>query len=230
MKSIVPGPSKNFNHRVENKKCLNAFLKAQTLHMKLSKLTVLLQLFLVHATYSKSFAQEVTLQEGSFNALHSEKKVSLKFTFDSLQVGKFKKESDYVAKKVSEINKKYPGKGDEWASNWITQRTALFEPAFVRAFIESSSKDTSAPTSYTLIFNTSFIEQGFSTSAMLVHKNPEIRGELILIKSGDSTQVLARAKISKAIGKAGPHFETGEHIDAAYAQAGEAAGAFILNN
>jgi hypothetical protein len=198
--------------------------------MKFSKPKLLFQFLFLQAIFSKSFAQEVALLEGSFNVLHSEKNVSLKFTYESLQVGKFKKETDYVTKRVTEINKKNPGKGDEWANNWVRQRTELFDPAFVRAFTESSAKDTSAPTSYTLIFNTSFIEQGFSTSAILVHKNPEIRGELILIKSGDSTHILARAKITKAIGKAGPHFETGEHIDAAYALAGKAAGEFILSN
>jgi len=196
--------------------------------MKILKL-MLIFILLVSAT-SKAISQVITLTEGSFKILLSEKNVNLKFTFDSLQVGKYKNEADYVNKKVSEMNKKYPGKGDDWAANWTKQRKTLFEPAFIKTFVSSSGKDTLSTAAYTLIFNTNFIEQGFSTSGILVHKDPEIRGELLLIKSDGSSGIIARAKLTKAIGKAGPHFETGDHVDAAYAEAGDGSGAFILNN
>ena len=64
----------------------------------------------------------------------------------------------------------------------------------------------------------------------MVHKNPEVRGELILIETADKNKIIAKAKITKAMGKAGPHFETGDHVDEAYFEAGNAAGSFILNN
>jgi hypothetical protein len=187
-------------------------------------------LFICLTMVSRAFCQEVTLLEGNFKSLIGQNHVSLKFTYDSLSVGKFKKESDYVSKRVAEINKKYPGKGDDWAAEWVIQRKTNFEPAFTKAFLKESGKDTLVAATYTLIFNTYFIEQGFSSSAMLIHKNPEIRGELILIKTGDTTQVLGRARVSKAMGKAGPHFETGEHLDGAYSEAGSSLGGFILNN
>jgi hypothetical protein len=196
--------------------------------MKYHKLLIIL-LFIQCAAVS-GYCQEISLNEGSFKILLDEKNISLKFTYDSLQVGKYKNESDYIAKKVAEINKKNPGKGDAWAMNWKDQRKKLFEPAFSKAFIGSSGKDTASNADYTLIFNTSFIEQGFSSSGILVHKDPEVRGELILIKSDNPSTIIAKAKLTKAFGKAGLNFETGEHIDAAYAEAGEGAGAFILNN
>jgi hypothetical protein len=31
-------------------------------------------------------------------------------------------------------------------------------------------------------------------------------------------------------GKSGPHFETGDHLDEAYFEAGNAAGPFVINN
>jgi len=179
---------------------------------------------------SRAFCQEVSLVNGSFKALKDQGTVVMKFTYDSLQVGKYKNESDYVAKKVAEMNKKNPGQGDQWAVNWVSQRKEYFEPAFTRGFKEGSGKDAQATAMYTLIFHTNYIEQGFSSAAILVHKNPEIRGELILIKTGDSTQVLGRAYVTKALGKAGPHFETGEHVEGAYSAAGMALGEFILNN
>jgi hypothetical protein len=81
-----------------------------------------------------------------------------------------------------------------------------------------------------LIFNTDYIEQGFSSAAILVHNNPEIRGEVILVEADDKSKIIAKAKITKAMGKSGPHFETGEHLAGAYAEAGDGLGAFILNN
>jgi len=196
--------------------------------MKSRKGIILAIFFLM--TYRTNYAQEISLEQGSFKVLIGEKTVDLRFTYDSLQVGKYKHESDYVQKKVAEINKKYPGKGDEWAIQWTAQRKTNFEPAFIAAFKISSGKDTSSATKYLLIFNTDFIEQGFSSAGILVHKNPEIRGELVLVDAADRSKIIAKAKITKAMGKAGPHFETGEHVDGAYEQAGEGLGAFILNN
>jgi hypothetical protein len=196
--------------------------------MKLVKMIFILML--LQFTFQNNYGQELTLEDGSFKILMQEKTVSLQFTYDSLQVGKYKIEADYVNKKVTEINKKYPGKGDEWAKEWIAQRKEKFEPAFTDAFKKSSSLNISDSAKYTLIFHTSFIEQGFSSAGILVHKNPEVKGELILIERADKNKIIAKAKIIKAMGKAGPHFETGDHVDEAYFEAGNASGPFILNN
>lgn len=191
--------------------------------------TIFLALFF-QTIYLISYGQEIDLEQGSFKILITEKTVGLQFTYDSLQVGKYKHESDYVQKKVTEINKKYPGKGDDWALQWTAQRKTNFEPAFIQAFKSSSGKDTSSASKYLLIFNTDYIEQGFSSAGMLVHKNPEVRGELVLVEVADRSKIIAKVKITKAMGKAGPHFETGEHLDGAYEEAGDGLGAFILNN
>jgi hypothetical protein len=196
--------------------------------MKLVKMIFILML--LQFTFQNNYGQELTLEDGSFKILMQEKTVSLQFTYDSLQVGKYKIEADYVNKKVTEINKKYPGKGDEWAKEWIAQRKEKFEPAFTDAFKKSSGLNISDSAKYTLIFHTSFIEQGFSSAGILVHKNPEVKGELILIERADKNKIIAKAKIIKAMGKAGPHFETGDHVDEAYFEAGNASGPFILNN
>jgi hypothetical protein len=177
-----------------------------------------------------NYAQEMNLEEVSFKILITEKTVALQFTYDSLQVGKYKHEADYVQKKVMEMNKKEPGKGDAWALQWTAQRKTNFEPAFILAFKASTGEDTSSGSKYLLIFNTDYIEQGFSSAGILVHKNPEIRGELVLVEMADKSKIIAKAKITKAMGKAGPHFETGEHLDGAYSEAGDSLGAFILNN
>src|SRR5580700_10781952 len=130
--------------------------------MKLVKMIFILML--LQFTFQNNYGQELTLEDGSFKILMQEKTVSLQFTYDSLQVGKYKIEADYVNKKVTEINKKYPGKGDEWAKEWIAQRKEKFEPAFTDAFKKSSGLNISDSAKYTLIFHTSFIEQGFSSA------------------------------------------------------------------
>jgi hypothetical protein len=196
--------------------------------MKLVKMIFILML--LQFTFQNDYGQELTLEDGSFKILVLEKTLALQFTYDSLQVGKYKIEADYVNKKVTEINKKYPGKGDEWAKEWIAQRKEKFEPAFTEAFKKSSGLNISDSAKYTLIFHTTFIEQGFSSAGILIHKNPEVRGELILVETADKNKIMAKAKIIKAMGKAGPHFETGDHVDEAYFEAGNASGPFILNN
>jgi hypothetical protein len=196
--------------------------------MKLVKLVLLVIVF--QFVFLPMYGQEITLEQGSFKTLIAEKSVYFRFTYDSLRVGKYKHEADYVQKKVTEINKKYPGQGDAWALEWIAQRKREFEPSFTMTFISSSGKDTSSGSRYLLIFNTDYIEQGFSTGAFLVRENPEIHGELILVEASDQSKILAKAKITKAKGKAGLHFETGVNLAGAYAEAGYGLGAFILNN
>ena len=196
--------------------------------MKLTKLII--AVIFIQCCYHFSYGQEITIQEGSFKILFAEKNVALQFTYDSLQVGKYKVEADYVNKKVTEMNKKQEGKGDEWAREWIAQRKEKFEPAFTDGFKGSSGLKISQDAKYTLIFHTTYIEQGFSTSGIMVHKNPEVRGELILVETQGEHKIIARATLTKAMGKAGPHFETGDHVDEAYFEAGNAAGAFVINN
>jgi hypothetical protein len=184
----------------------------------------------IQCCFHFGYGQEITIGEGSFKILFSEKNVALQFTFDSLQVGKYKVEADYVNKKVTEMNKKQEGKGDEWAREWIAQRKENFEPAFTDGFKNSSGLQISQNANYTLIFHTTYIEQGFSTSGIMVHKNPEVRGELILVETLGEHKIIAKANLTKAMGKAGPHFETGDHVDEAYFEAGSAAGPFVINN
>ena len=142
--------------------------------MQLSKSIFILMIF--QLAFHFNYGQELTSENGSFKMLLQGKTLDLQFTYDSLQVGKYKIEADYVNKKVTEINKKYPGNEEEWAMEWIVQRKEKFEPAFTEAFKKSSGLKILDSAKYILIFHTSFIEQGFSSAGILVHKNPEVRG------------------------------------------------------
>ncbi len=172
-------------------------------------------------------AQQVRLIEGDLTAVKPEKTLNLEFTYDSLSVGKFHNEADFVNKKVAERNKKHPGDGDAWAKTWVDQRKEAFEPSFSSSFEKSSDKKASAGSKYTLIFHTTFIEPGFSTAAIMVHKNPEIAGTVLLVETENRSKILAKLSVEKVTGRAGSHFETGEHLDGAYGEAGNLVGSFI---
>lgn len=77
---------------------------------------------------------QVKMTEGNVDALKSQKKVNVEFTYDNLSVGKVKNgdikdkktEADYVAEIVAEKSKKDTGKGSEWAKAWwMTERKYL---------------------------------------------------------------------------------------------------------
>lgn len=57
---------------------------------------VIITLIIFQFTFHYDDGQELTLGEGSFKILIQEKTVALQFTYDSLQVGKYKIEADYV--------------------------------------------------------------------------------------------------------------------------------------
>src|SRR5882762_1430373 len=86
-----------------------------------------------------SMAQKIKLIEGDLAPLAGESSLMVKFAYNDMRVGKFDKESDYVAKKVEDYNKKEPGRGDTWAKSWVGDREREFEPKFVDLFDKSGN-------------------------------------------------------------------------------------------
>src|SRR6476469_9044366 len=83
-------------------------------------------------------AQKLKLIEGDLSVLKSEKTINTTFAYDNMSVGKFNKESDYIAKKKEDYNAKEAGKGDKWAKDWLNDRPDKFEPRFNELFAKSS--------------------------------------------------------------------------------------------
>jgi hypothetical protein len=184
-------------------------------------------LFLIFLPSCILQAQQLTMLEGNFDSLKSIKTIGLEFVYSPLKVGKYDKEEDYINKKVTEMNKKEPGKGDAWAKAWVDARKESYEPKFKALFEKYSEKKVDSASKYKLIFHTTFIEPGFNTGAILVHKNPEINGEVSIVEVKDPTRVIAKFKIDKVVGREGYEFDTGKHLEAVYAKAGENIGSFI---
>jgi hypothetical protein len=81
---------------------------------------------------------------------------------------------------------------------------------------------------YTIIFNTTFTEPGFS-AGWPVRKSAEINGEVSIVETNDKSKVLAKVVIGNSPGNSygGFDFDTGTRIMGAYEKAGIALSGFI---
>jgi hypothetical protein len=142
-------------------------------------------------------------------------------------MGKGKTETEYVAKKTEDYNKKTPGKGDAWAKAWKEDRETKYQPAFTKTFEEYSTLKMTANAKYTLIFKTTFIEPGFN---MMVHQEPaRISGQAWVVETANKSHVIAKLLVEKAPGRGyfGSEYDTGERITEAYESAGRGLGYYF---
>lgn len=193
--------------------------------MKLQTVLLLLCLVMFSAI---AYGQKIKLIEGSTNKIKEARSFNFEFTYDeNMIVGKMK-ESDYVAQKREEYNKQEAGKGDKWASSWVSDRERAYEPKFIKLFTEASktTQDVNAP--YTIIFNTTFTEPGFSVG-WPVKKNALITGTATVVETNNKSNVLAKFSVENAPGRMamGVDFAVSWRIAEAYAMAGRELAKFI---
>ena len=126
------------------------------------------------------FAQKIKLIEGDLKPLKGQTSIDIELTYDNLRVGKFEKEKDYIEQKKADYNTKEAGKGDKWAAAWEDDKVARYKPRFTEMFTESMKMTKKAESTYTIIFNTTFIEPGFNVGVM--RKNAYINGDAIIVE------------------------------------------------
>lgn len=172
-------------------------------------------------------AQKIKLVEGSLDAVKSESAIGFEYTYDSMKVGKFDKEADYVAKKTEDYNKKEDGKGDTWAKAWVDDRKYRFEPKFEELFTEYSGKTKSKNARYIMVFKTIFTEPGYNVG--ISRKNAKIDANVLIVEAANKNNVIARLTLEDALGRTfgGYDFDTGARIAEAYADAGKALGKYF---
>jgi hypothetical protein len=194
--------------------------------LKLSSSLLLMALISVSAS-----AQKIKLIEGDLSRLAGETSLMAKFTYDNMGVGKFDKESDYIAKKTEEYNKKEPGRGDNWAKNWVGDRDRDYEPKFIDLFEKETGMTVSRtkPAKYTLVFKTNFTEPGYNV--YVTRKNATINAEAWIVETA-SQKVIAKISVEKVPGRTfgGNDYDTGIRITECYADAGKHLGKFIKKN
>ncbi len=191
--------------------------------LKLSTSLLILAFFSVSAS-----AQKIKLIEGDLAPLAGQTSINVKFIYDGMRVGKFDRESDYIAKKVEDYNKKEPGRGDNWAKSWVADREREFEPKFEELFDKSGDISISRkkPAKYTLIFKTLFTEPGYNV--VVTRKNAVINAEAWIVETGKE-RVIAKISIMKAPGRTygGYDYDTGVRIAECYAISGKKLAKFI---
>ncbi len=172
-------------------------------------------------------AQKIKVVQGSIDAVKAASSLNFEFTYDSMKVGKFDKETDYVAQKTDDYNKKEAGKGDSWAKAWTEDRKYRFEPKFIELFTEYSEKTKDTKAKYTLIFKTIFTEPGYNVGVW--RKNAKIDAIVLVVETADHNNVVAKLTVDDALGRTfgGYDFDTGERITEAYADAGKALGKYF---
>ncbi|MEO6732512.1 MAG: hypothetical protein ABIN01_14935 [Ferruginibacter sp.] len=172
-------------------------------------------------------AQKLKLTDGDLALLKDETTMNFEFTYDNMAVGKFDAEKDYIEKKTEEYNKKEPGRGDNWAKSWVSDRQARFEPKFIELFTKSSGMSESKTAKYTLIFKTKFTEPGYNI--YISRKNAKIDADAVIVETANKKKVIATISVDNALGRTfgGYDYDTGLRISEAYADAGKALGKYI---
>ena len=172
-------------------------------------------------------AQKIKVTEGSIDAIKSESTLNMEYTYDSMKVGKYDHEADYIAKKTEDYNKKESGKGDTWAKSWVDDRKYRFEPKFEELFTENSEKTKDKKAKYTLIFKTIFTEPGYNVG--ISRKNAQIDAVVLIVETANRSNVVAKLTVDNALGRTfgGYDFDTGERLSEAYADAGKALGKYL---
>jgi hypothetical protein len=199
--------------------------------MKAIKLLLLLGIVFITGSIS---AQTINIKSGTLDFLKGEKILNISYDYSQFGVGKFDKEEDYIAKKVSEYNEKEAGKGDKWKENWIGDRKGTYQPKF-EELINKSLKPSglyvgpeNKDAKYTLILKTTFIEPGFNI--YVTKKYAAVNVEAIFVETANPDKVLAVIISKNNPGRTygSNDMDTGIRIGEAYAKCGKELGAFLM--
>lgn len=172
-------------------------------------------------------AQRIKTVEGDLSVLKDESTINVEFVYDGMSVGKYDKEADYIKAKTDEYNKKEPGRGDNWAKSWVTDRASRYEPRFIDEFQDASKMTVKNTAKYTLIFKTTTTEPGYNI--VISRKNAEIDAEVTIVETADRSKVIAKLTVKNAPGRiyGGYDYDTGTRIAEAYAVSGKRLGKYI---
>lgn len=167
-------------------------------------------------------AQRIKKLEGDPKELAGQTKLNVVFSYDNMRVGKYDQESEYIAEKKADYNKKEAGRGDKWEESWKGDRKARFEPQFTELFEKHSSFAIGnyPDAKYTMQINTTRTEPGYNI--YISRKNAEIDLEVIIVETG-SKRVVAKYSVKNALGRTfgGYDYDSGTRVEEAYATAGK---------
>jgi hypothetical protein len=202
----------------------------------MKSLSVFFIAMLMTGIFSAS-AQKIKLESGDLGFFKGQTELKVEYDYQTVSVGKFKIEADYINKKKAEYNEKEPGSGERWEKAWFDDRSERYAPRleeemnlqFDKRGVKCKVSQDSEAT-YTVIFKTTFIEPGFNIG--VTRKNAYIDAEAIFVESANHEKILAKITIENSPGRDafGYDFDTGLRIQEAYAKAGKELVYFIWKN
>ena len=169
--------------------------------------------------------------QGSLQGLKGQASYDIKFSYDSMFVGRGIPENEYLDAVSARWELKEPGKGPAFVKMWFDDRQRLYEPEFVKNFENHSKiKLNDKNATYTLLLKTNSTEGGWDL--WMEGSAAIIAGELWIVESADHSKVKARIRLRDSQGKDsnGGDFEMTTRIKSAYASAGKWLGIFILKH
>ncbi len=175
-------------------------------------------------------AQTVDLSKGELSLLAGEKTINIEFAFDKFSVGDFSKEADYIKKRTEEANAKEPGSGDIWARRWQEDKEQKFGPKFILGFTKEADMTVSKDAKYTLIFNTTAVEPGYSVGVS--KRNAGVDGQVWIVETSNKAKKLIVLSVERPGENMwrGAAFDAGSRIADAYYLDGQKVGKFIKKN
>jgi hypothetical protein len=166
------------------------------------------------------------LVSGTLDFLKADKNFNVEFFYDSMSVGEYKYEDQYIRNKVNELNSSKNGKGDKWLVEWNEYKTEKSEPNFIKYLnsqlnkVKITVKKGSANAKYTFAVQTLFLEQGWSSYvSTFVGRASLIYLRIIVYETADRSKEVAKFLIAAS--------GSGGDISAVYAVAGYTLGKYI---
>jgi len=194
------------------------------------KSKLILACSLLFATFSFSNAQK--LQSGDIAPLKGEKVFNVKYEYENLVVGD-KKEDVYISEKMADKDKKEPGTGEKWKTEWYGNRASKYQPKFEelmnnyfkeKGILAASDKPEAK---YTIILKTKRMEPGFNVGVM---RKPAAIDVVISIVETSSNKEIANLIMNDVPGRdaMGYDFDASYRISEAYAKCGKSVPKFII--
>ncbi len=163
-------------------------------------------IFLMLLVSFTSFGQKFTILDGDFKFLENQKKINVVFKYDNLKLLKENKsESEYVAERKDELNKKTPGVGDTWQKKWESSKESMWETNFMDLLAKTATSkkgivfgENLKDAKYTLVVNAVWIYPGWDAGVMKQHA--KVTTELVFAETANPAGVVLKIKSENAPG------------------------------
>jgi hypothetical protein len=172
-------------------------------------------------------AQKVVVESGAVPSLKGETKLNLVYDYSEMEMGKYGSEADYTKKKVEDLNKKTPGKGDKWLEGWNGNKENRYHPKFEELINKGLGKTGCAAgqnykdAKYTLRVKTITLFPGWNIGVSKLPAYCTFRFELV--ESAAPDKVIAALRLTNVQGSQamGYDFDEGSRVAESYAKAGK---------